>query len=273
MWNNLHGLAFFQLSPYISIHISKKIVLILGRMENYMNKQAKLLIQLIIVMQILILSIQPLSAYAIKTPNVVMTKQYKNLENIKYPSLVSAPNNIAQNKVNKILFRHIQDSYNRYEKLMKDMVKIKKEPMCKESPATCQYEYITNYQVKYNSNNKLSILLSDYQFTGGAHGNTVITTYNFDLKSGNQLTLDDYFSSEVEYEKVTNYALAYMKKRPEIFYSDPSEFTNFKVTNQTNFYLADKGIELIFQQYEVGPYSSGNPTILIPTSVFKKNNL
>ena len=128
---------------------------------------------------------------------------------------------------------------------------------------------MTSDHVKYNRNNKLSILFADYQFTGGAHGNTVITSYNFDLKSGKQLTLDDFLTSDREYEKVTNYALAYMKKHPEIFYSNPAEFTDFKVTEETNFYLSDKGIELIFQQYEVGPYVSGNPSVLIPASVFQ----
>lgn len=236
-----------------------------------MKMQPKFLIQLMIVMHILFLTIHPMPMFAIKTPNIVKTKQFKNMEQLKYPTLLSAPNNKAQNKVNKILLQHIKDSYNKYTKLMKEMEKIKGDPVCKESPSVCQYEYMTNYQVKYNHNNKLSILFNDYQFTGGAHGNTVITTYNFNLKSGKQLTLDDYLLSDRVYEKVTTYALAYMKKHPEIFYSDSAEFTDFKVTNETNFFLTDKGIELIFQQYEVGPYVSGNPTVLIPFSVFTNN--
>ncbi|CAI9391825.1 DUF3298 and DUF4163 domain-containing protein [Niallia sp. Sow4_A1] len=234
-----------------------------------MKKQTNLFILTLSVLHILIFTIQPIPASAIKTPNVVMTKQYKNIENLKYPTLISAPNNKAQNQVNKILLQHIKHSYKRYFKWMKEMEKMKTDPICKESPSVCKFEYITNYKVKFNSNNKLSIIFNDYQFTGGAHGNTVISSYNFDLKSGNQLTLDDFLTSEREYEKVTNYALAYMKKHPEIFYSDSTEFADFKVTNETNFFLSDKGIVLIFQQYEVGPYVSGNPSILIPTSVFQ----
>lgn len=234
-----------------------------------MKKQMNLFILTLSVLHILIFTIQPIPASAIKTPNVVMTKQYKNIENLKYPTLISAPNNKAQNQVNKILLQHIKHSYKRYFKWMKEMEKMKTDPICKESPSVCKIEYITNYKVKFNSNNKLSILFNDYQFTGGAHGNTVISSYNFDLKSGNQLTLDDFLPSEREYEQVTNYALAYMKNHPEIFYSDSTEFADFKVTNETNFFLSDKGIVLIFQQYEVGPYVSGNPSILIPTSVFQ----
>ncbi|WP_303983399.1 DUF3298 and DUF4163 domain-containing protein [Niallia circulans] len=234
-----------------------------------MKRQTYILVPFII-MLILITFVQPISTVAIKSPNVVMTKQYKNIEKLKYPFLVSAPNNKAQNSVNKILLQHIKASYNQYIKLMKEMEKLKKESICKESASACQFEYITNYQVKYNQNNKLSILFSDYQFTGGAHGNTVITTYNFDLKSGKLLTLDDFLPSKEHYGKVTTYAIAYMKKHPEIFFADPEEFTDFKVTNETNFYLADNGIVLIFQQYEVAPYASGNPSIFIPPSVFSK---
>lgn len=239
-------------------------------MKNCMKKQIHLFVPLLIVMNILVIFIQPLPTFANKSPNVIMTKHYKNIEKLKYPFLVSAPNNKAQNMVNKILFQHIKASYNQYVKLIKEMEKFKKDPLCKESVSACQYEYITNYQVKYNQNNKLSILFSDYQFTGGAHGNTVITTYNFDLKSGKLLTLDDFLPSKEHYDKVTNYVIAYIKKHPEIFYANSEEFRDFKVTKDTNFYLADNGIELIFQQYEVAPYASGNPSIYIPVSVFSR---
>ncbi|MEM5592623.1 hypothetical protein AAHH67_14555 [Niallia circulans] len=79
----------------------------------------------LIIMVILALVIQPLNAFAI-SPNVVITKQYKNIEELKYPSLVSAPNNKAQNSVNKILLQHIKASYNQYIKLMKEMENLKK---------------------------------------------------------------------------------------------------------------------------------------------------
>ncbi|WP_445491185.1 DUF3298 domain-containing protein [Niallia sp. 03133] len=146
---------------------------------------------------------------------------------------------------------------------------MKKKDFCNDSPSRSQYEYVTNFEVKYNHKNKLSILFNDYQFTGGAHGNTIITTYNFNLQNGDIYTLDDFFTSPQTYKKVTAYEKNYMLKYPDIFYPETKEFYSFTVTNQTSFYFADDGLYLIFQQYEVGPYVSGKPIIKIPTSIYK----
>ena len=41
-----------------------------------------------------------------------------------------------------------------------------------------QYSFETGFQVEYNSENFISVVLNHYQFTGGAHGNYFALGYN-----------------------------------------------------------------------------------------------
>lgn len=208
------------------------------------------------------------SATPVKSAKVT-AKQYQKNPHLTYPYVFGLTNKTAEKKINAVLTKHIKKSAANYKQLMNEMKEMQNKDICKDSPSACQYEYTTNYDVKYNKKNKLSLLLYDYQFTGGAHGSTMVTSYNFNLKTGQLYILDDFFHTKNVYKKVTAYAKKYMLKNPDIFYPASKEFSSFQLTNQTQFYFADGGIYLIFQQYEVGPYVSGNPTIFIPASLYK----
>jgi len=208
------------------------------------------------------------SAAPIKNAEIT-AKQYQHNSHLTYPYVSGLTNKMAEKKINAVLTKHIKKSAANYKALMQEMKNMQNKTICKESPSACTYEYTTSYEEKYNQYNKLSLLVYDYQFTGGAHGSTTVTSYNFDLKTGQLYTLDNLFPNQKVYTKVTEYAKNYMLKKPDIFYPDSKDFSSFQITSQTQFYFAEKGIFLIFQQYEVGPYVSGNPTIFIPESLYK----
>lgn len=199
----------------------------------------------------------------------VVTKTYKDHHFLKYPQVFELNNAVAQKKINDILTTHIQESYKGYLHLKKSMEEYKKEADCKKMPFTCQYSYHTSYKIQYNQNGKVSILLYDYMYSGGAHGLTYITAYNFNLKTGKQYTLSSILTSKTKFLKVTKYAKGYMIKHPAIFFVDDYTLENFKVNNSTQFYFTDQGIYLIFQEYEVAPYAAGNPIIQVPRSIYK----
>ncbi|KAB7673073.1 DUF3298 and DUF4163 domain-containing protein [Bacillus sp. B1-b2] len=230
--------------------------------------QRKLTIRIVIMICLFMLTNNSLIVYSAPS-HTILQKYYQQQKNLQYPYLTNAPNNKAQNKINQALKKHIIQSNKEYEELKKLEESIKNDPHCKESNPTCDYEYLTTYKVLYDDNNQLSIIFYDYRFTGGAHGSTLVTTYNFDVKSGEQYTLNDFIKHEKKYDEVTNFIKEYAKKHPEIFYSDIEDWKDFTVSSTTNFYLAKDGIYLIFQQYEVGPYVSGTPTVFIPKSVYQ----
>ncbi|MGP7815893.1 DUF3298 and DUF4163 domain-containing protein [Niallia sp. 01092] len=236
-----------------------------------MKNSVKYLIVISLILSLFFYTFPLQHSHASRSANAaITTKYYQNNKNLKYPIVSNIHNKTAQSKINAVLTAHIKKSAKAYHQLMQQMEEDKKKDFCKDSPSRCQYEYVTNFEVKNNKKDKLSILFFDYQFTGGAHGNTVVTSYNFSLKDGHLYSLDDFFTSAKTYKKVTSYAKNYMLKHPDIFYPDPKEFDSFQITNQTQFYFADDGLNLIFQQYEVGPYVSGHPVIKIPSSLYSK---
>ena len=206
---------------------------------------------------------------ASSTKSKITLKTYKSKKFLKYPQVSELKSTTAQKNINKVLSNHIQGSYKGYLELKKSMEKIKKEGYCTENPTSCNYEYQTSYKVKYNNNGKLSILIYDYVYEGGAHGYGPVTSYNFDLKTGKQYTINNILTSNTKYKKVTNYAKKYMINHPDIFTPGYLSMNEFKIDKNNQFYFTSNGIYLIFQEYEVAPYSSGYPIIKVSSSIYK----
>lgn len=198
----------------------------------------------------------------------IMTTTYKE-DFMKYPQISNLKSITAQTKINEVLARHIKLSYSGYQKLIKEMEEFKKKGKCKENPQACKYSYITSYEVKHNENGKLSILLFDSTYSGGAHGLTTVTTYNFNLKTGLRYKIKDILSTDRKLELATEYAKQYMKQHSDTFFADEDKLTDFTINQDTQFYFTNNGIELIFQQYEVAPYAAGHPTINVPSSIYQ----
>ncbi len=205
---------------------------------------------------------------ASSTKAKVITKTYKAEKMMKYPQVSGLKSKTAQKKINDTFSKHVKGSYKEYLQLKEQMEEYKKEANCKEFPTTCNYDYSTSYKVKYNSNGKLSIIMHDYMYSGGAHGLGLATTYNFNLTTGNQYKLSDILTTKTKFEKVTKYAKKYMVNHPDLFFADDFTLHDFKVTKTNPFYFTKNGFYLIFQEYEVAPYAAGNPIIKVPSTVY-----
>ena len=119
-----------------------------------------------------------------------------------------------------------------------------------------------------SSNLVLSFGIDRYYFAyGAAHGSSTFEAINFDLRSGNQILLTDLFYDE------DIYALTKLAKSKFInqngrdgwwFTTDEQPFELPKV-----FSLSPRGITFYFQEYEVGPYAAGRPTVKISKESLK----
>ena len=61
------------------------------------------------------------------------------------------------------------------------------------------WEVIINSEIVFQSMYVITIAIDSYTFTGGAHGNSVITLLNFDPETGNSYTQDDIFKKSNEF--------------------------------------------------------------------------
>jgi hypothetical protein len=146
-----------------------------------------------------------------------------------------------------------------------------------EAPAYPQaFEFDMDSSSVYEDANHISFLLNVYQFTGGAHGTTSLipVTYSkqtkklLSLEEAVQPTRKDWLSAlSTEARKQLNDQV-----KKQTFVSDEdwiNKGTEPSKENFSVFKLEKNAVRIIFSQYQVGPYSSGMPEIVVPRTLFK----
>ena len=126
------------------------------------------------------------------------------------------------------------------------------------------WELYVSYDIAAQTDSLISVIFYDYEFTGGAHGNTGLRSMTFDLKSERELTLADLFSGgTVPYDTIASYAAKTLEDRlgadatfPQGYTPDPANFQFWT--------LAPDGITFYFAQYQVAPYAAGIQKVTIP---------
>jgi len=120
-----------------------------------------------------------------------------------------------------------------------------------------QYQVYVVYSVK-KKEDILSLILSYYQYTGGAHGLTEIASYNLDTETGEDLSFSGFLLRvKMNLEQVKEYIKNEINKEPGNYFSDALD--NIRDRNNFNYYLEEDFLVIYFQQYEITPYAAGNP--------------
>jgi hypothetical protein len=195
---------------------------------------------------------------------------------LDYPQVTNLNSKSAQEKINEAFKKHIRASYNGYLKLKADEKQQRQDyqkqygyPVPADQDYMYSYEYKVSYEVKYNENNQLSILIYDYMYTGGAHGTSYVTSYNFNALTGQQLRLGDVAKSPAALSKIKNYAITDLKNRANREGIFVDVLKDMEINNNRPFYFTSNGIAIKFFEYEVAPYADGMPEVKIPYKVFK----
>lgn len=132
------------------------------------------------------------------------------------------------------------------------------------------YEVILNYTITYNNHNQISLYTDEYQFTGGAHGNTVRKAQNWNLSTGKWIPLSQFFPFNPYYmidivKQVNQQIAEQLKQNPTQYFDNYCEFVleNFKLDQ---YYFTPESLMVFSQQYDIAPYSSGITTFKMQTS-------
>lgn len=129
-----------------------------------------------------------------------------------------------------------------------------------ENPETTISAY---YEIKTNERGILSLTLSNYAFSGGAHGLTIMKSLTFDVTTGKLYSLEDLFKKDSNYVDVLSEIIKLQIKERQI-----PLITEFnKIKPDQDFYIADKALVIYFQLYELAPYAYGFPQF--PISVYE----
>ncbi|WP_378185915.1 DUF3298 and DUF4163 domain-containing protein [Aquimarina sp. W85] len=128
---------------------------------------------------------------------------------------------------------------------------------------TPPYEALLTSEVTYQNTDIISILMSTYSFTGGAHGNSTTTLVNFDLSNGKLISIDKLLKDKKSF---LHYAEEEFKKDYHIPLQNNINSTKFSFENDS-FYLPQNigftktDVLLYYNPYEISSYSDGLITI------------
>ncbi|MBU0904866.1 MAG: DUF3298 and DUF4163 domain-containing protein [Firmicutes bacterium] len=121
-------------------------------------------------------------------------------------------------------------------------------------------EMVGEFEIKTNERQILSLTLTVYSFTGGAHGMTLVKALSFNVTTGKHYELKDLFLPGSDYVKQLSAIIKPKIAEWEIPILE--EFT--QIREDQDFYLADHSLVIYFQLYEISPFVAGFPYFPIP---------
>jgi len=186
------------------------------------------------------------------------------LINITYPQISGAEDKSVETKVNLFLDDEFKQSIAWFEEVKSD------SSFFEELGYEMQYTFETGFQVAFNSKEFISIVMSHYQFTGGAHGNYFALGYNIQMKYGNVLVLKDIIKEDSFDLLAFECEQAILEKYDANSLIEAGLFEDeITVLGDQDFYIIPGMLVLQFDPYEIGPWAMGEVTAEIPFEKIK----
>lgn len=139
------------------------------------------------------------------------------------------------------------------------------------------FQYNIQQEVSFISERFVNVVDYSYVYSGGAHGNTAMDSLLFDLKNNKQvdmaLLIDPAKTNEAN--RAIQEALNAMPEGA-IFdefrnLENPAYIKEDSSCESCVYVLKDTGLYAVFQQYGVGPYSSGFIEVKLPNDVISSS--
>ncbi len=183
----------------------------------------------------------------VETDSYAYTSDYINVS-VETPRLVGVEDPTVQDTINAV-FAGIYDDAVEMTSSMETQSKDDFEAGFAVGPYALDVKYV----VHYLSGDVLSVTISQYTYLGGAHGGTSIYPFNYNIATGNQLSISELFVGGSDYMNVIDTNIA-----AEIVNRDLYELAPFStVGSAAQYYLTLDSVVFFFQEYEYFPYAAG----------------
>lgn len=193
----------------------------------------------------------------VSTTKINYKKSYIEVD-LNIPILNGLKDKNIQDKINKNISNYICNLKNGTEESAKaDM---------ENNTLVMPYTVETNYDVHYTSSSFLSLTITYYEYTGGAHGISCKIPYNLNLNTGENIILKNLFKPNTNYIYLINKEIRLqIDKKNSVLGAIP--ITEFKsISTDQPFYIDGNNLVIYFQPYEIGPYVLGIQEFKIPLS-------
>lgn len=175
-------------------------------------------------------------------------------------------------KLNELVTSLLPFSNADVKKSVNDMVETYKS-MEQEDDFGMYWTFTSDIGAYFPSDDIVSIVKTEWEYAGGAHGNGVSKYYNIYEPTQKILTVDDLLipggkeKLNAIAEKIFrhNYELG----EDELLYEAGYWFENEKFALNENFLIDHQALLFTFNPYEIAPYAAGAPEVRIPFSEIK----
>jgi hypothetical protein len=140
-------------------------------------------------------------------------------------------------------------------------------PLLRELPehASERYERRLQQTITYYSPTFLSVLVADWQYTGGAHGNVDFRSRNLLMRNGQLIEArwrDLFSDTKAALQVLSDYCLRDLKRQQADWIVDGTihRFTRADLV----LTASPRGLQATFAPYAVGPYARGVHEVTIP---------
>ena len=134
------------------------------------------------------------------------------------------------------------------------------------------FTFENQWRVTMNTSDCASILLTAYQFTGGANGEEKMASFTWNKLTNSLVTLEQLLPLVLEQPDLASLAaLCREELRVSLVAQDKPDLLEMIQTgtepipeNYDLFTISDKGLTIYFEKYQVAPGSAGSQAVLIP---------
>lgn len=128
-----------------------------------------------------------------------------------------------------------------------------------------QWEAQIDGEVMYQSPELTSVAITSYTNTGGAHGNLNITFLNFNSKTGQRIENNKLFKNIEAFKTLAKPFFKEATKDKSLL----KDYKHFELP--ANIGYSEDGIVLLYNTYEIAPYSTGIIEFVIPFEDIESN--
>lgn len=134
------------------------------------------------------------------------------------------------------------------------------------SEYTTGYCQQIDYDLEYFSSDLVSLLYTEYLFTGGAHGNTSLFGENYQFKNDvlQHLELEDIFDQNLDYQNFLQKICLIELRKQEASSVVDGTIKKLSESDLLVFSFNDNFFMIHFEPYRIGCYAEGSFTVKIP---------
>ncbi len=168
-----------------------------------------------------------------------------------------------QEALNKYLINYIAEYRELADQYRQDKATLEDDQM----PSWYWYYHYKTNEILFNDPYIVSYSVEHSEYTGGAHGSMFLLCSTIDLNKLTTVTEEDIFKPNY-FKFLTSKIIEKLMEKYEV--TEPEQllgkgfFDINEIAPNNNFWMNDKGVHYVYNQYEIAPYSMGPVEVTIP---------